>query len=150
MVPLLPAASATLVADTVGSDFDTVLAVYRGSSLGALTAVACNDDLAPTGDGGGNLRSRVQFGVTAGETYYLRAGGFKGETGNVDAGALTLNLAARRRRRPTTPSPARWSPTRAVHAREPRHAHGGDPDGRDGPDLRRDRQERLVPLRRAG
>ena len=31
-------ATPTLVADSVGSDFDTVLAVYRGTALGALTA----------------------------------------------------------------------------------------------------------------
>ena len=34
----------TLTLDTAGTDFDTVLAVYRGSTIGTLTPVAANDD----------------------------------------------------------------------------------------------------------
>jgi M6 family metalloprotease-like protein len=89
-----PTASGTVVADTVGSDFDTVLAVHRGTALGALTQVGCNDDITPQGETGtGNLRSRVQFAVTAGETYYLQAGGYRGQDGATAAGTLTVNVA---------------------------------------------------------
>jgi len=50
--------------DTVGSSFDTVLAVYTGSSVGALTEVASNDDCPyPT--------SRVTFMATAGVAYEI-------------------------------------------------------------------------------
>src|SRR5262245_1573906 len=31
-------------ADTLGSNFDTVLAVYTGANLGSLTEIACDDD----------------------------------------------------------------------------------------------------------
>ena len=40
-----PSSSGTVVADTLGSDYDTVLAVYTGASLATLTQVACSDDL---------------------------------------------------------------------------------------------------------
>src|SRR6266851_1725342 len=38
-------ASTSVAIDTVGSSFDTLLAVYTGTSVSALTAVASNDDL---------------------------------------------------------------------------------------------------------
>ena len=38
------AAPLTLQANTFGSDFDTVLAVYEGEEIGSLTEVDCNDD----------------------------------------------------------------------------------------------------------
>src|SRR5207245_8721318 len=56
---------AALVADTLGSDFDTVLAVYTGTALANLTEVpfACNDDSA------GGRQSSVGFTASAGMTY---------------------------------------------------------------------------------
>jgi hypothetical protein len=71
-----------VVSETVGSDFDTVLAVYRGTSMSALTEVGCNNDI-----DAGNVRSRVQFDAVAGETYYFQVGGAGGGTG-------TLNFSA--------------------------------------------------------
>jgi hypothetical protein len=44
---------------------DTLLAIYTGSSLGALTQVAANDN------NGSSLRSLVQFTATAGTTYRI-------------------------------------------------------------------------------
>lgn len=78
-----PSSSTTLVADTFGSSYDTVLAVYEGTpgvlpTLGDL--VGCNDQT------GGN-QSRVVFPATAGQTYQFQAGGFLGQ-----GGALTFNL----------------------------------------------------------
>ena len=83
-------ADATLVADTIGSDFDTVLAAYRGTALGALTQVGCADDIDFQS---GNVRSRLQFGVTAGQTYYVQLGSFAGAA-NPAGGIATFNLTA--------------------------------------------------------
>ena len=44
---------------------DTLLAIYTGSSLGALTQIAANDN------NGSSLRSLVQFTATAGTTYRI-------------------------------------------------------------------------------
>ena len=38
-------AGGTVTLDTLGSDFDTMLAVYTGSAYGALTTIASNDDI---------------------------------------------------------------------------------------------------------
>lgn len=73
---VIPNASGVLTATTAGSDFDTVLALYTGSSLGSLQQLKCNDDA------GGNTRtSRLFQMVTGGQTYYIQLGGYKGESG---------------------------------------------------------------------
>jgi hypothetical protein len=77
-----PSGNQTVIANTFGSNYDTVLAVYTGTSLGALTLVGCNDQF------GGN-QSQVQFSAAAGTSYHIQAGGYFGQTG-----ALVLNLAA--------------------------------------------------------
>src|SRR6266568_4110133 len=73
----------TVVVDTVGSSFDTLLAVYRGSSVSALTAVTSNDDIAS-----GNLQSRVTFTPVAGTTYRIAVDGYGGASGSI---VLTLS-----------------------------------------------------------
>src|SRR6185369_13369771 len=73
----------TVVVDTVGSNFDTLLAVYRGTSVTALTAVASNDDIVS-----GNLQSRVTFTPVAGTTYRIAVDGYGGASGSV---VLTLS-----------------------------------------------------------
>ena len=67
---------------TAGSGFDTLLGVYRGSSLFNLLSVASNDDA-----GGGNT-SRVEFEAQAGVTYQIAVDGFDGA-----GGAVTLSVA---------------------------------------------------------
>ena len=62
-----PAKDGTLRADTNGSTFDTVLAVYTGASIDALSQVVCNDDDT-------DLRSRLSFDAIAGKTYYFQIG----------------------------------------------------------------------------
>ena len=69
-----PAAGATQVS-TLGSDYDTLLAVYTGSSLSGLTVVGSNDNAA-TGD----TTSRVQFTAVAGQTYIIAVDGTGGAT----------------------------------------------------------------------
>lgn len=61
---------------TEGSNFDTVLAAYSGSSLARLQKVAANNDLSTT-----NKRSRIEFLAEGGQTYYLVIDGVRGETG---------------------------------------------------------------------
>ena len=66
---------------TRGSDFDTVLAIYTGMAVNALTLVARDDD------GGGNSTSATAFVATSGTTYFLAVDGYGGVSGNV---ALSL------------------------------------------------------------
>jgi|GEM_PF-2703475 len=63
--------------NTIGSGFDTVLAVYTGTSLTDLQLVAADDDSAP------NLCSSLSFNAVGGKTYYLQVGGFKGAMGSI-------------------------------------------------------------------
>lgn len=75
-----PVTDLVLRADTLGSDFDTVLAVWRGADLASLDAVACSDDVI-------SPQSIVVFAAEAGTTYVIQAGGY------VDsAGALSFHL----------------------------------------------------------
>ena len=59
-----PSTNGTLAANTIGSGYDTMLAVWTGSR-GSLSSVACNDD------SGGNLTSQLTTTVTSGTTYYI-------------------------------------------------------------------------------
>ena len=63
---------------TRGSDFDTVLAVYRGRTIDHLVPVKANDDVA-----GGTLWSRVQFQAVDGATYRIVIDGFNGNGAGV-------------------------------------------------------------------
>jgi hypothetical protein len=69
-----PRQSSTVALDTCDSTFDTVLAVYRGSSLNTLGEVGSNDDLC-------RLGSRVRFAATAGETYWIAVASLATRTG---------------------------------------------------------------------
>jgi hypothetical protein len=66
--------------NTCGSDFDTLLAIYTGTSVGALTEVASNDD-------GCGPQSSATFSVTAGTTYYAAVDGSDGATGSITISA---------------------------------------------------------------
>jgi subtilisin family serine protease len=83
---LTPTTSGTATIDTVGSGFDTLLAVYTGDSMGALEARASNDDITMFV----NVQSRVQLEVTAGTTYHIAVDGWSGLSG-VATGPMTLN-----------------------------------------------------------
>jgi thiol-disulfide isomerase/thioredoxin len=63
---------------TAGSDFDTLLAVYRGSSVSALSWVLDNDD-----ESYSISTSRVYVEVAAGEAYQIAVDGYAGASGNV-------------------------------------------------------------------
>ncbi len=64
---------------TCGSDFDTVLGVYKGSCDG-FTQVACADDNGPSCSG---TRASVAFSGTAGVTYRILAGGYSSDSGTL-------------------------------------------------------------------
>jgi hypothetical protein len=76
-----PGRTRTVVAKTVGSDFDTVLAIYTGTDLATFTPVACNDNRAVD-----NL-SKLKLSLAGGTTYFFQVGGASGESG-----ALTFQL----------------------------------------------------------
>lgn len=65
------------VISTEGSDFDTILALYTGSSVGALTRLAFDDD------SGAGLTSRITPTVTAGTTYYIAVDTYGAVAGNI-------------------------------------------------------------------
>ena len=79
-----PAVSGTFAITTRGSDFDTLLGVYTGSTLPGLTLVAANDD-----DADGGVTSSVTVNVTRGSTYHLVVDGAGGDAGNVTLSILS-------------------------------------------------------------
>jgi hypothetical protein len=74
--------------ETCTRDFDTVLAVYRGTAVNALTAVAANDDAC-------SLGSRVSFDAAAGTEYRIAVDGY-----GIASGSFTLAW----RRTPAAPT----------------------------------------------
>ncbi|MCM2276348.1 MAG: immunoglobulin domain-containing protein [Candidatus Didemnitutus sp.] len=79
-------ASGSISATTAGSNFDTLLASYTGSSVSTLTQLAANDDVVAPADDPSPTRprtSRISFNVTSGTTYYLAVDGWEGEWGSV-------------------------------------------------------------------
>ncbi len=73
--------SGPVAISTCGSDFDTTLGVYTGSSVSALTTVAENDD--STFCGTGSDQSAVSFSAVAGTTYAIAVDGHGGASGDV-------------------------------------------------------------------
>lgn len=62
---------------TYGSSFDTLLGVYTGVSVNALTEVASNDEC------GAALTSCVVFNAMGGTTYWVAVDGYGGASGNI-------------------------------------------------------------------
>lgn len=71
-------------ASTQGSNFDTLLGVYTGSSVGSLAIIGSNDDVP------GAFTSTVLFQAYAGNTYYFLVDGYLGDQGEVQFN-LSLN-----------------------------------------------------------
>ena len=74
-----PPASGDYIITTRGSDFDTLLGVFVGSTVGALTPVVSNDDDAM----GGGVTSALTLTAQRGTTYRIVVDGAGGEAGNV-------------------------------------------------------------------
>ena len=70
---------------TAGSDYDTVLGVYTGSSVSGLTLIRKNDDVVS-----GDTSSQVIFDATAEVVYRIAVGGFNNQSGG-DVGQFILN-----------------------------------------------------------
>jgi len=78
---------------TAGSNYDTMLGVYTGTSVSTLTTIAKNDDVDP-----GIVRtSTVTFDPIAGTIYRIAVDGWGGETGSI-----TLNWTESNCWQPTT------------------------------------------------
>ncbi len=78
--------SDTYEIDTFSSDFNTVIDVYTGASLGTLVSGACNDDTPGSGTG---FQSQLTGPVTSGTTYYIQVSGVGTASGNLHVhGAL--------------------------------------------------------------
>ena len=116
--------SGTAVITTIGSTFDTLLAVYRGSALNALTQVAANDDHTL-------LQSLVAFDVTAGESYRIAVDGYNAATGRITLNADVLGPIAGDAFADRVPVTQTVSTNSSVTAtKEPGEPdHAGDPGG---------------------
>ncbi|HEX5063959.1 MAG TPA: hypothetical protein VFV99_31485, partial [Kofleriaceae bacterium] len=76
----LPVPVQTLTVDTIGSGFDTVLAI-RNAQCSAEIPLACNDD------GGGSLTSKIDLSNVAPGNYAIIVDGY-----NTNNGSFTLNV----------------------------------------------------------
>lgn len=74
---IVPPVAATVTLSTVGSGIDTVLGVYTGTRVDALTLVAADDDSAGAG------ASRVTFQASGGTAYIVAVDGKAGAEGQV-------------------------------------------------------------------
>lgn len=81
-------ANGTTTIDTCGSSFDTLLAVYTGAVVSALTPVASNDDFC-------GQQSSVSFAATSGVTYRIAVDGYASVAppGAFGTGQLSLQLS---------------------------------------------------------
>ncbi|MFZ5857771.1 MAG: hypothetical protein ACOYZ6_13140 [Chloroflexota bacterium] len=67
-----PTANVLIHMDTIGSNYDTYMALWTGSR-GSLTEVACNDDASPS-----DFASAIDITLVAGTTYYIEVAQFNG------------------------------------------------------------------------
>jgi len=75
-----PASAQTIILDTSGSDYDTLISVWTGS-IGSLVQIGCNDNDTDV------VHSKLQFAAEASTTYYF-------EVASVTSGGGTLTLSA--------------------------------------------------------
>ena len=74
----VPPAAGPVTIDTCNANYDTALEVFDGTNGcgGGLVSMGCNDDSSC------GVQSTVTFTATACTVYYIRVGGFAGDTGN--------------------------------------------------------------------
>lgn len=77
----------SVTVDTIGSTFDTLLAVYTGDSVTNLTLVAADDDGANF-----NGNSKLTFVATAGTTYAIAVDGYYYSFAYIAQGGVVLNI----------------------------------------------------------
>jgi Calx-beta domain/FG-GAP-like repeat len=83
-------ADGTVDLNTIGSNFDTTLGVYTGSTVSNLTTIASNDDIVA----GVNRVSQVSFAATRGTVYQIAVDGFEAYTGDVNLALNFIPVAA--------------------------------------------------------
>jgi subtilisin family serine protease/chitodextrinase len=112
-----PTQSGPVRLTTTGSSFDTVLAVYTGSSVSSLTLVASNNDAASD-----TKTSKVDFNVVAGTTYQIAVDGANGATGSIKLQTSNDNFI--NRLKVTTPNAVVFATNdyATKEAGEPNHA----------------------------
>jgi hypothetical protein len=123
--------SGSVIVETAGSTFDTVLAAYTGSSYATMNSLASNDDA------GRFQTSKIAFNVTADVTYRIAVDGFNGVTGEIQItvryrdNALTKPLNDEFRSRAALNGPfVSLSTTTFFAGKEPGEPnHAGDPGG---------------------
>ena len=72
--------------NTVGSDFDTVMGVYSGTSLASLVTLGKSDDVNQQ-----DHTSSVTFSATAGTIYRIAVDGYNNSEAGGDVGSIVLN-----------------------------------------------------------
>lgn len=77
--------SGTARFSTAGSNFDTLLSIYTGSSVNDLNVVASGDDVSST-----DKTSRATFNAIGGTAYYIAVDGFN-DNGRVAEGNIALS-----------------------------------------------------------
>ncbi len=80
-----PNSNGTMNANTIGSTYDTVLAVWTGTR-GNLVSISCDDD------SGGNYTSALSANVNGGITYNIEAAGYSVSDGGILS--LAVNFAS--------------------------------------------------------
>jgi hypothetical protein len=90
-----PANTMQVSLNTDGSDFNTLLGVYRGNSVSSLTSVASNYTA------GGE--SSVSFVAQAGQTYYIAIDGYNGAFGVYDLNWTQTAVPV------STPAASQWA-----------------------------------------
>ncbi len=82
-----PTVTSNVRVSTAGSSYDTLLGIFTGTTLDALTAVASNDDEP------GRTTSRLEFTAQAGTAYQIGVGGKGGGNGLtlIDLGTIPPN-----------------------------------------------------------
>ncbi len=83
--------SGSVTFTTAGSSFDTVLAIYTGTSVGALTVIGKNDDIPDVPGQPHQVTSSVAFSASAGTIYRIAVDGYDNGGSGGDMGPLKLN-----------------------------------------------------------
>ena len=73
-----PGSSGLLSMDTVGSNYDTYIAVWKGSVITSLTLAGCDDDNQTS------LTSQLSINLTAGTPYFIQVAKYNGKVGTPD------------------------------------------------------------------
>ena len=81
----------SVTVNTVGSDFDTVLAVYTGTAVNGLTLLGSNDDNEDPNTPEHETSSQVIFSATQGTVYRIQVNGFNNGGSLGDVGSIQLN-----------------------------------------------------------